>query len=152
MGFFDLALVFDASRRRADLALAGGDLAVDLTALTPMLVSLGIDARARSDDPLPIGLDDLNRGAGGFDPRRGFAGDALVTGDDTGSRLWQLEREKQTEGTRLRALEHAVEALDWAEAETGREAEVSAVWLRANVLGLTARVGGDTVDLAVGGG
>lgn len=152
MGFLDLQLAFDPARRRADLALVAGDIAVDTTALTPMLVSLGIDARARADDPLPVGRDDLNRGAGGFDPRRGFAGDALVAGDDTGSRLWLLEREKQTEATRLRALEYTGEALDWAEAETGRAAEVSAAWLRPGVLALTASVGGDTLDLGFGGG
>lgn len=149
-GFIDLALVYDAGRRRADLALAAdGDLALDDTPATPMLISLGTDRRARPDDAVP----DEAAQSGQAEPasllsRRGWAGDALDAGGRLiGSRLWLLDRAKETEMTRRFAEEWAREALSWALAETGRAAVVTAEWLRASTLALTCSVDGRTVAI-----
>ena len=141
MSFLDCALVYDPVTRRADLALGDdGDLVLDDTALTPMLVSLGTDRRAEADDELPSGTDALNAQTS-FVTRRGWAGDALdPLGRRIGSRLWLLDRAKQTEITRRFAQIWAEESLAWADEELGQPAEVEADWLRRNVLGLRCRV------------
>lgn len=64
-------------------------------------ISLFSDARADLDDELPV--------AG--ESRRGFWGSN--DGDNFGSRLWLLERAKDTRENRARAAEYAREALDW---------------------------------------
>ena len=48
--FLDLALHYDPARGCCDLVFTGQDLALDRTPITPMLVSLGSDRRARADD------------------------------------------------------------------------------------------------------
>ena len=56
--FLDAALIFDPETRRADLQLGDdGDLVLDGTPVTPMLISLGSDRRAGPDDELPDGVD-----------------------------------------------------------------------------------------------
>lgn len=150
---FDIALRYDPDRRRCDLAIERGDLAVDRTLATPMITALFSDRRARPDDALP-------EGSGGFlvpsaaNPRRGWVGDALDgEGRRLGSLLWLLEREKQTDTTRLRAIAYATEALAGLAARTGRVASVDAQWIRRGTLGLAVRLGAQQVQLriAVGG-
>lgn len=147
--FLDLALVYDPAARRGDLALgADGDLVLDDTPATPMQVSLGSDRRARPDDPLPVPAGAIDAPSSFF-VRRGWAGDALdAERRPIGSRLWLLERAKQSEIVRRLAEEWAREALAWAEAETGSAAEVAALWLRAGVLALTARVDGRAIAMS----
>lgn len=95
-----------------DLKITDSGLATEETLETAVIVSLLTDRRANTDDALPDG-----RASSGLIPpdRRGWAGDALsdVDGDRIGSRLWLLSREKQTEQTRLRAIDYAEEALQW---------------------------------------
>lgn len=142
--FFDISLAFDASGRRFDLVLgADGDLVADTTPVTPMLISLGVDRRARPDDALPTGRDSLlNADLPGFAVRRGFSGDV---GDArsrrTGSHIWLLDRAKQDEITRMAVADHATEALSWAREVTGDMAVISVFWERRGVLALTARLG-----------
>lgn len=103
----DLALVWNVAESRADLALAGGALLLDDGLRTAVLISLMTDATARDDDA----IDDGPAG-----DRRGWWGDVPLAGETTrpiGSRLWLLRRTKATEGTRLRALTMAREALAW---------------------------------------
>ena len=151
--FLDLQLRFDPATRRADLALgADGDLMMDLTAITPMLISLGSDRRAGPDDPLPSGRADLNAG-GSVVVRRGWPGDALDDrGRRIGSRLWLLERAKQDEITRRMAEIWIAEALAWAELETGRPAEIEVDWVRRGVLAFRALVADAEVTLTRGVG
>lgn len=145
-----LALTFDRATRRADLAFANGGLVLDATPLTPAIVSLLSDRRARVDDPLPVPAaptlkpDVLN-------PRRGWVGDALdAQGQRCGSRLWLLSRERETNQVRSRAELYAREALAWA-APLGLS--VTAEWQRrepragavAGVLAYRARIGRDEV-------
>lgn len=145
--FLDAALVYDPVTRRADLALGDDcDLLLDETALTPMLISLGTDRRAEPDDELPTGIDALNA-ATSFVSRRGWVGDALDRlGRKIGCRIWLLDRAKQTETTRRFAQFWAEEALAWAQSELGQAAEVSAEWVRPQLLGLRCKVDGQVVE------
>jgi len=146
--FLDLALIFDPATRSADLALGeDGDLVLDDTPATPMLISLGSDRRARPDDELPTGIDDLNAPSS-FVARRGWPGDALdAQGRLIGSRLWLLDRAKQTELTRRLAEEWALESLAWMAAETGTAAIVTATWVRRSVLSLVASYDGTRIEV-----
>lgn len=89
-----------------DVALgANGDLLADDGLRTAVALSLLSDRRARADDTLPDGTTD----------RRGWWADALADrqGDQFGSRLWLLSREKDLEEVRRRAEGYAREALQW---------------------------------------
>lgn len=112
-----------------DLVAGGAGLVDDDTLRSAVLISLFSDRRAKADDRLPDDSGD----------RRGWLGDALagIAGDRIGSRLWLLNREKQTEETRRRAAEYAREALAWL-IEDGLAAtvEVEAEWVSMGVLGL----------------
>ena len=90
---------------RGDLALTTGDVATDEGLETAVLISLFTDRRALASDELP---------AGGTD-RRGWWGDVEppAEGDEIGSRLWLLRREKRTADVLNRAREYAREALQW---------------------------------------
>ena len=145
--FIDTGLVYDPATRRADLVLAAdGDLELDETPVTAMLVSLGSDRRAEPDDELPTGIDALNAPTS-FIARRGWVGDALdAQGRRSGSRLWLLDRAKQTEPTRRFCQFWAEEALAWVEIELGRPAVVTAEWIRRGILALRCLVDGSPVE------
>jgi phage gp46-like protein len=104
----DVALLWDPKTFSADIAIQSGALLTDDGLRTAILISLFTDARARDDDVLPEpGAD-----------RRGWWGNAFgdadaTPGDQIGSRLWLLRREKITASTIQRAHEYTVEALDW---------------------------------------
>lgn len=109
----DLKLTWSNALGSADLSiialdLAGDalDLATDRGLQTAVLISLFTDRRAEDDDMPPSG-----------DPndRRGWWGDqfAEVEGDRIGSRLWLLDRSKNTSETVRRAKEYVLEALAW---------------------------------------
>lgn len=148
--FFDFALVYDPVTRRCDLALGDdGDLVVDDTSITPVLLSIGLDRRAAPDDPLPAGRTD--RLTASFSERRGWAGDGLDgRGERVGSRLWLLDRAKQTETTRLLFQFWIEEALAWAQRDTGRPAEIDVSWVRPQTLGYRVQV--TDAALSVAGG
>ncbi|MBR0681904.1 hypothetical protein GXW74_15525 [Roseomonas eburnea] len=154
----DLALRFDVAKRRFDLAIAGADLALDTTPATAMVVSLGSDRFARADDLLPSQPSAVPEDPGApaeLNPRRGWVGDALDSqGRRIGSRLWLLERAKESEETRRRAEAMATEALDWLATTRGYLVEVSAEWVRRGLLGLLARAGVAQVSVrrTIGGG
>lgn len=144
---FDIALRYDPDRRRCDFAIERGDLAVDRTPVTPMLVALFSDRRARPDDALPLGASSFLIPSAA-NPRRGWVGDALDgEGRRLGSLLWLLDREKQTDTTRLRAIAYAAEALAGLAERRGLTASVEAQWLRRGTLGLVARLGAQQVTL-----
>lgn len=89
-----------------DLVLQEGDIAGDDTLSSCILVSLFTDARVGEDELPPE-----------YTGRRGYFGDALLSarGDalGTGSRLWTLYRQKETEEVLSMAEEYAREALLW---------------------------------------
>lgn len=101
----DLALLWDSTGARADLAMAGPDLAQDHELASAITISLFTWRRARSDDRLPE--PDASR--------MGWWGDsfAAIPGDRIGSHLWLLVREKITTETLNRVRDHAEEALAW---------------------------------------
>jgi len=146
--FFDLALVYDRETRRCDLALGDdGDLLIDDTSITAVLLSVGLDRRAEPDDELPQGRTEFLTPSG-FNERRGWAGDALdQAGERVGSRLWLLDRAKETETTRLLFEHWLSECLAWAERDTGQPAEIEVAWIRPQTLGWRVLV----ADAAVSG-
>lgn len=101
----DIALIWHPGTSSADIALVRGALAVDEGLRTAILISLFTDARARNDDPLP---------EEGADPRGWWGnGFAEVDGDQIGSRLWLLAREKVLSNVLERARDYARESLQW---------------------------------------
>lgn len=96
-----------------DLALtSSGQLAIEDTLVTAVIISLLSDRRANLDDKLPY----LKQVTGPIPPdRRGWCGDALseVSGDRIGSRLWLLSRAKQTDENLQLAIDCGNEALQW---------------------------------------
>lgn len=88
---------------------AAGALSAETTLETAVVISLLTERRAEPDDRLPTTAKS-NRP---IPPdRKGWAGDGF---DNTriGSRLWLLQREKQTPETLRRAISYAREALQW---------------------------------------
>lgn len=125
----DAALFWDADAVAADLSLVAGDLATEDGLKTAVIVSLFTDRRARPDDQLPQDGAD----------RRGWWGDVAgrEADDEIGSRLWLLEREKQTPQVVARAREYALEALGWMVRDrVAATVEVEAEITRPGVLGL----------------
>lgn len=101
----DIALAF-ADMHGGDLVLAGQDLARDDGLESAVLVSLFTDRRAAPEQI---------RGGESKADLRGWWGDfnPAVAGDQTGSLLWLLRREKQTAETLARAREYVQQALAW---------------------------------------
>ncbi|MEX0732834.1 MAG: phage GP46 family protein [Aquisalimonadaceae bacterium] len=100
----DIALELTADGT-LDIALADGDLATDAGLRTAVILSLLTDRRAEPDDVLPDGSK----------YRRGWWADAYADqdGDQIGSRLWLLNREKELPAVRQRADAYVREALEW---------------------------------------
>lgn len=101
----DIALLWDGEAFAADLGVESNDLVPDDGLKTAVLLSLFTDRRAEDGDQLPAGETD----------RRGWWADGVpvVAGDQMGSRLWLLAREKQTPAIRERLQKYAAEALQW---------------------------------------
>lgn len=96
----------DPSGLGFDWAMLNGDLAIDQTLKTNVILSLFSDRLAASDDVLPDNSAN----------RRGWWGDLPLDGgapDLIGSRLWLLSRDKATAKTATRAQRFALEALQW---------------------------------------
>ena len=147
--FLDLGLTFDTTSRRCDLALGDdGDLVLDTTPVPAMLVSIGLDRRADPDDDLPEGRSQFLSPAS-FSERRGAIIDALNPAmAKTGSRLWLLDRAKETEATRQLCEYWLAEALAWAEGETGQAAEIEVWWERPGLLAFRVGVQDAAVTLS----
>lgn len=136
----DITTFWGPEVAHGDWRLDGLDLASGDDLATSVLISLFTDARAADDDLVPDPAGD----------RRGWWGDA---GRDRpiGSKLWLLDRAKQSEETRLRARDYIEDALQWL-VDDGVAAgiEVTVAWQRPAFLaaaisilepgGATARV------------
>ncbi|EGF92414.1 phage protein GP46 family protein [Asticcacaulis biprosthecium C19] len=101
----DVRLSWNNETQTVDLVMAGPDLATDDGLETAVIMSLGTDAPAGSDDKIPDGSDD----------GRGWWGDAFhdAAGDVDGSQYWLLSREKLTSEALLKARNYAEKALAW---------------------------------------
>jgi phage gp46-like protein len=101
----DIALEMDPDIGAASVVIENNDLKEDAGLRTSILESLFLDRRAEEGDVLPPGVTD----------RRGWWADefADVAGDLIGSRLWLLERCKESNENLNRATQYAREALKW---------------------------------------
>jgi phage gp46-like protein len=133
----DLALV--PRETSTDLAVVNNDLLADDGLETAVILSLFTDRRAGDDDVMPFGQTD----------RRGWFGDAVpvVQGDRIGSRLWMLNREKQTAEVLAKAKEYAVEALAWlVEDKVASAVEVETIYVSQGVLGIAVVIYKPQID------
>ena len=100
----DIAIVWDVNHGEFALTTGGDDILTDPGLETAAIVSLFTDRRAGDNDELPATETD----------RRGWWGnDYEERGDEVGSKLWLLRREKQMRSVVLRAEEYARDALRW---------------------------------------
>ncbi len=110
-----------------DWLMAKPGLAEDDGMRTAIIISLFSDRRANPDDELPNTTGD----------RRGWWGDNFASndGDQLGSRLWLLSREKQLSKVLLKAREYCKEALQWMIADgVAKSIDVASEVLRDGVL------------------
>lgn len=137
----DIALQF-SDLAGGDLVLAGLDLARDDGLETAVLVSLFTDRRA---DP-----EQIRAGEDASD-LRGWWGDynPTVDGDQTGSHLWLLRREKQTAETLKRGRQYSERALAWmVEDRVAGRVQVTTEYVHSGTMGIDvaiSRQGGDVV-------
>ena len=132
-----LALTWNGDSSSAELTVLAADTPdPDLT--TAVIISLFTDRRVASDDPL------LDQGA---DPR-GWWGDVAppVEGDQIGSRLWTLRRQKRTAEVVRLARDFAQEALTWMTADD----VAAAVTVETQPFGLTGIALSVVIDRAPG--
>lgn len=125
-------LKLDWNGRFFDLVMENNDLAMDASLQSAVAISLFTDRRVTAEE-LPDGETD----------KRGWWGDALpdIDGDQIGSRLWLLAREKQTEEVRRRAVEYAKESLEWMIVDgVAQSVEVIGEWVGSGFLGLAVTV------------
>tara|TARA_R110000787_G_scaffold26344_37_gene73793 strand:+ start:533 stop:985 length:453 start_codon:yes stop_codon:yes gene_type:complete len=102
----DIAKIWNPETMTADLALDGASLVEDAGLTTRFINALFTDARAPEDLAARDAIDD----------RRGAWSDFLspVEGDENGSLLWTLRREKQTPEVLNRARAMSLAALRFA--------------------------------------
>jgi phage gp46-like protein len=137
--FLDNALVLDPQTGRCDLGFDGTDLMLDATVATPMLISMGCNRRARSDDVLPIVESDFYV-PGSLMARQGWVGDALdFTGQLIGSRLWLLDGAKATRKSKQLGESATLEALGHFQ-NSGLSVGVKVGYTQRQVLGIQAVV------------
>ena len=125
----DIAIRWDATRYRGDWDVTSGDLAVDATLQTAVLLSLFTD---RVADP-------------GFVPppgepvdRRGWWGDSYEP-SPLGSRICQLNRTVKTDGATLlaQARDYCLEALQWLKDDgVAGSIDVTTWWTSAQAIGI----------------
>lgn len=121
----DISIVWDAANSRGDWQQLGPDLLTGNDLQTAVLLSLFTDRAANSDDVIPDGTGDP----------RGWWGD-LDEDSPIGSRLWLLDRSKQTQEVLNNARDYIVEALQWL-VDDGVVAsmDVQTEWTRDTFLG-----------------
>jgi phage gp46-like protein len=147
MVFIDTALSYDPVRRRCDLVFDGTDFVLDATPVTPVLLCVGLDRRARTDDELP------DTSSQGYSPatlnaKRGWWGDAYdPLGRLVGSWMWLLVRRKQTEATRLLAENGLQAPLEQLANDRNWPISILVRWLAAGVLGYRVTVGQVVLNL-----
>ncbi|TCK39641.1 phage gp46-like protein [Paraburkholderia sp. BL8N3] len=121
----DIQIFWDAANNRGDWKTMGPVLSTGGDLETAILVSLFTDRMAAPDDEIPDGSGDP----------RGWWGDA-GNAHQTGSRLWLLQRAKQTTETLQRAYDYIAEALQWL-IDDGIVArlDITVEWTRESFLG-----------------
>lgn len=123
----DVALLFSPGTIEADIALDGVDLLTDHDLESAIIISLFTNRRASNDDVVENG------------DRQGWWGDtyAEIQGDQIGSRLYLLFREKQTQQVLNRAFQYVTEAVQWLITDKVAESiTVNVEIVRMGVLGI----------------
>lgn len=129
----DLVLNWQSDRASGDLVRDGARLATDEGLQSAVIISLFSDRRAEADDDLP---------QAGSDPR-GWWADALagIEGDQIGSRLWLLSREKQLPTALVKAKHYVEEATAWlVEDGVASKVDVAVELVRDGVLGFIVTI------------
>lgn len=130
----DIAITFDQQVNVLSFrtGLSAGDIATTDSLYTAVLYSLFTDKRADPDDVIPDGTDD----------RRGhWADDYSNESGSEGSKLWLLDREKQTQSVLNDAQEYAREALQWLiDDGHASKIDITATWQRIGWMTLTIAI------------
>lgn len=123
----DITTVWDSSQCSGDWELSGAQLRTGDDLATAIYISLFTDRAAGPDDVI---LD------GSGDPR-GWVGD-IGQDHQIGSRLWLLERAKQTNETLAKAKDYVEEAIQWF-VDDGVVAKFGILveWTRSGMLGIS---------------
>lgn len=137
----DIAITFDQQINVLSFrtGLISGDIATTDSLYTAVLYSLFTDKRADPDDVIPDGTDD----------RRGhWADDFIDESGSEGSKLWLLDREKQTQAVLNDAEEYARDALQWMIADGhSTKIDVTATWQRIGWMTLAIVIWSDQEPL-----
>lgn len=126
----DIAYTFQ-NGLEADLKVSGPDFASDKDLESAVIFSLFTDRRADPDEV----ADPMDR--------RGWWADTFpnVEGDKIGSKLWLLQREKQTQQTLNRARVYCQEALAWlVDDGVAESVDIEVEWVRMGFLGISVTV------------
>lgn len=149
MPWIDQALVYDPTRKRCSLAFNGVDLVIDDTPVTPVLIAVGCNRRAHSDDDLPDTVTNAYSPSR-LNARGGWCGDALdQLGRLIGSRMWLLQRRKQDDATRKLGESALSEAFAPIGAQRGWPFTITVTWVRKGFLGCLTQVGNTTLNLVL---
>ena len=121
----DTSTVWVSALGHGDWAQAGADLQSGSDLETAILISLFSDREADTDDVIPDGTTDP----------RGWVGD-LGQDYKVGSRIWLLDRAKQTQETLSLANDYIAEALRWL-IDDGVVArfDITTEWTKTSMLG-----------------
>lgn len=131
---------------------SAGQLLSETSLQTAVVISLLTERRAEPDDRLPTPAKSDRP----IPPdRKGWPGDAF-DGSRIGSRLWLLQREKQTQETLRRAIFYAREALQWLiDDQHVTSIDVQGAWNGIGRLELTVKLqlpGGGTFETFIPSG
>jgi phage gp46-like protein len=133
----DIGLSLSADGSFSDLSIVNGDLALDGTLMTAVLLSLQCDRLADPDDIIPDGTGN----------RRGWCGDAFLppladgSPDYLGSKLWLFARCTATQQNANLIAEAASQALAWMIADgVAQSVNVTTAWVNAESLALTIEI------------
>jgi len=119
----DIAISFDGSPTVLSFrtGLDEGDLSTTESLYSAVLYSLFTDRLASADDVIPDGTDD----------RRGSWADDFIDEESEGSKLWLLDRSKQTQTVLNDAEQYAREALQWIlDDKLATRIDVAASWAK----------------------
>ena len=109
-----------------DWVLSGAQLMTGSDLLTAILISLFTDRVASPDDVIPDGTNNP----------RGWIGD-VGSAYPIGSRLWLLDRSKQTSDVLIKARGYCKEALQWLiDDEVVVKFDITTEWTRSQMLGI----------------
>ena len=121
----DISVIWDVDNSRGDWKFLAPALVTGNDLPSAVLVSVFTDRVANTDDPIPDGTGDP----------RGWWGDI---GEDKpiGSRLWLLDRSKQTQEVLNNARDYINEALQWlVDDGVVASTDVQTQWVRDTFLG-----------------